>query len=53
MWPHDFESFQGSTFCLFAMSYGTAVEHRSLLNRSGICNGINRCNIFMFIQLAY
>jgi hypothetical protein len=26
--------------------YGTAVEHRSLLNRSGICDGINRCNIF-------
>ena len=23
---------------------GTAVEHRSLLNRSGICDGINRCN---------
>jgi hypothetical protein len=27
--------------------YGTAVEHRSLLNRSGICDGINRCNIFV------
>jgi hypothetical protein len=22
-----------------------SVEHRSLLNRSGICDGINRCNI--------
>ena len=30
--------------------YGTAVEHRSLLNRSGICDGINRCNIFLFMQ---
>jgi hypothetical protein len=27
--------------------YGTAVEHRSLLNRSGICNGTNCCNIFI------
>ena len=27
--------------------YGTAVEHRSLLNRSGICDGINRCNIYL------
>ena len=31
--------------------YGTAVEHRSLLNRSGICDGINRCNIF-FVHAA-
>ena len=30
--------------------YGTAVEHRSLLNRSGICDGINRYNIFLFMQ---
>jgi hypothetical protein len=30
--------------------YGTAVEHRSLLNRSGICDGINRCNICLFMQ---
>jgi hypothetical protein len=28
--------------------YGTAVEHRSLLHRSGMCDGINRCNIFLF-----
>jgi hypothetical protein len=25
--------------------YGTPMEHRSLLNRSGICGRINRCNI--------
>jgi hypothetical protein len=31
--------------------YGTAVEHRSLLNRSGICDGINCCNIF-FVHAA-
>jgi hypothetical protein len=31
--------------------YGTAVEHMSLLNRSGICDGINRCNIF-FVHAA-
>ena len=30
--------------------YGTAVEHRSLLNRSGICDGINRYNILLFMQ---
>jgi hypothetical protein len=27
--------------------YGTAVEHRSLLNQSGICDGIICCNIFV------
>ena len=31
--------------------YGTAMEHRSVLNRSGICDGINRCNIF-FVHAA-
>ena len=48
LWPHDVGSFQGSTFCLLWCSsrYGTAVEHRSLLNRSGICDGIICCNIF-------
>jgi hypothetical protein len=35
----------------FVYLYGTAVEHRSLLNRSGICDGINRCNIF-FVHAA-
>jgi hypothetical protein len=45
VWPHDVESFQGSTFCLLWCSsrYSTAVEHRSLLNRSGICDGIICC----------
>ena len=28
--------------------YGTAVEHRCLLNRSGICDGIKCCNIVGF-----
>ena len=42
VWPHDVESFQGSTFCLLCSSrYGIAVERRSLLNRSDICdNGL-------------
>jgi hypothetical protein len=46
---HDVESFQGSTICLLWCSsrYGTAVEHRSLLNRSGICDEIICCNIFV------
>ena len=37
----------------FVYLYGTAVEHtdRSLLNRSGICDGINRCYIF-FVHAA-
>jgi hypothetical protein len=35
---------------LMLTCYGTAAEHRSLLNRSGICDGINRCNIFLFMQ---
>ena len=32
--------------------YGTAVEHRSLLNRWGICDGINHCNI-LSIKTAF
>jgi len=35
---------------MFITLYGTAVEHRSLLNRSGICDGIICCNIFLFIK---
>ena len=48
VWPHDVERFQSSTFCLLWCSsrYGTAVEHSSLLNRSGICDGFICCNIF-------
>jgi hypothetical protein len=34
-----------------ANSYVPAVEHRSLLNLSGICDGINSCNIF-FVHAA-
>ena len=53
VWPHDVESFQASMFCLFWCSsrYGTAVEHMSLLNRSGICDGIICCNI-CFVHTA-
>jgi hypothetical protein len=40
-WRRKFSSLNVLFIC-----YGTAVEHRSLLNRSGICDGINRCNIF-------
>ena len=35
----------------FVSCYVTAVEHRSLLDRSGICDGINRCNFF-FVHAA-
>jgi hypothetical protein len=53
VWPHGVESFQCSTFCLLWCSscYGTAVGHRSLLNRSGICDRIVCCNIF-FVHTA-
>ena len=39
-----------SKFCLLWCSshYGTAMEHMSLLNRSGICDGIICCNIYFF-----
>jgi hypothetical protein len=33
----------------FVYLYGTAVEHRSLLNRSGICDGINRCELLSWV----
>ena len=43
--PCDFESFQGAKFktlllvyCDVQVCYGTAVEHRSLLNWSGVCD---------------
>ena len=43
------QCFQGSAFCLLWCSsrYGIAVEHRSLLNRPGICDGIICCHIFV------
>jgi hypothetical protein len=40
-----------SRFNVLIICYGTAVEHRSLLNRSGICDGTNCCNIF-FVHTA-
>jgi hypothetical protein len=33
-------------YCDVYICYGTAVEHKSLLNRSGVCDEINCCNIF-------
>ena len=54
VWPRDFESFQCAKFntflpvyCDVQVCYGTAVEHRSLLNRSSVCGGITCCNIFV------
>jgi len=37
---------QRFVYCEAHVCYDTAVEHRSLLNRPGICNGIICCNIF-------
>jgi len=42
---------QSIVYCKVHVCCGTAVEHRSLLNRSGICDGINCCNIF-FVHTA-
>ena len=41
--------FSRLNFCLVWCSsrYGTGVEHGSLLNRPGICDGIICCNIFL------
>jgi hypothetical protein len=39
-----------SRLSVLFICYGTAVEDKSLLNRSGICDRINRCNIFLFMQ---
>jgi hypothetical protein len=46
------QMFSRLNVCLLWCSsrYGTAMEHRSLLNRSGICDGIICCNIFLFMQ---
>jgi hypothetical protein len=50
VWPHDLESFKGGNFntlslvdCYVQICNGTAVEHGSLLNCSGVCDGINCC----------
>jgi hypothetical protein len=46
----DLESFKGGKFntlslvdCYVQICNGTAVEHGSLLNCSGVCDGINCC----------
>ena len=48
--PSDLESFKGGKFntlslvdCYVQICNGTAVEHGSLLNCSGVCDGINCC----------
>ena len=50
VWPRDLESFKGGNFntlslvdCYVQICNGTAVEHGSLLNCSGVCDGINCC----------
>jgi hypothetical protein len=42
---------QRFVYCDGSSRYGTAVEHISLLNRSGICDGIICCNI-CFVHTA-
>jgi integrase len=48
VWPRDLESFKGGKFntlslvdCYVQIFNGTAVEYGSLLNCSGVCDGIN------------
>jgi hypothetical protein len=50
VWPRDLESFKGGNFntlllvdCYVQICNGTALEHGSLLNCSGVCGGINCC----------
>ena len=50
VWPRDLESFKGGKFntlsivdCYVQICNGTVVEHGSLLNCSGVCDGINCC----------
>ena len=50
LWPRDLESFKGGNFntlslvdCYVQICNGIAVEHGSLLNCSGVCDGINCC----------
>jgi hypothetical protein len=54
VWPRDLESFKGGKFntlslvdCYVQICNGTAVEqsHGSLLNCSGVCDGINCCSV--------
>ena len=53
VWPRDLESFKGGNFntlslvdCYVQICNGTAVEHGSLLNCSGVCDGINCCKCY-------
>ena len=48
VWPRHLESVKGGNFntlslvdCYVQICNGTAVEHGSLLNCSGVCDGIN------------
>ena len=57
VWPRDFESFKGGNFntlslvdCYVQICNGTAVEHGSLLNCSGVCDGINCCKSFIITK---
>ena len=43
---------QRFVYCDAHVCYGTAMEHRSLLNRSGVCDGIICCNIF-FVHTSF
>ena len=50
VWPRDLESFKGGNFntlslvdCYVQICNGIAVERGSLLNCSGVCDGINCC----------
>jgi hypothetical protein len=45
-WTTKYYARKFSRLKVLFICYGTVVEHRSLLNRSGICDGINRYNIF-------
>jgi hypothetical protein len=48
VWHNDIESF---VYCDAQVCYGTDVEHRSLMNRSGICDELSVV-IFCFVHTA-
>ena len=50
LWLWNFQGAKFNTF-LLQVCYGTAMEHRKLLNWSSVCGGINCCNIF-FVHTA-
>ena len=59
--PRDFKSSQGAkvgtlylVYCVVQVCYGTAVEHKSLLNRPGVCDGFDGCNLCCsYIKTAF